>query len=339
MDKRYSRQILFSPIGKKGQDQLSKSRILLIGCGALGTAHAETLARAGVGFLRIVDRDFVETSNLQRQSLFSEDDARNQLPKAIAAKNRLQEINSEIEVDDVVADINPTNIRRLLGGIDLVLDGADNFQVRYLVNDACLKLDTPWIYGAAVSSYGTSMTIIPHKTPCLRCIFEDIPATGSAPTCDTAGVIQPIISTISAVQTTEALKLLTARSKLLHRSLIHIDIWQNEHRSIKLNSPNPDCPACGDGRFDFLDALHIDSTATLCGRNAVQILPGDSIRIDLTKKASELSKIGDVFSNEYLLRLSIEGFELTLFADGRAIIGGSNSTSFARSIYAKYVGS
>ncbi len=216
MNERYSRQILFREIGRAGQEKLLNSRVLLVGCGALGASHAEILARAGVGFLRIVDRDFVELTNLQRQTLYSETDARERLPKAIAARNRLAEINSEVETDAVVADVNHSNIENLVKDVDLVLDGTDNFQIRYLVNDACVKFGKPWIYGAAVSAYGTTMTIFPNETPCLRCIFEEMPAAGSAPTCDTAGVIQPIISSISAIQTTEALKILTGDRDRLH---------------------------------------------------------------------------------------------------------------------------
>ena len=217
MNNRYSRQILFEQIGKSGQEKLLNSRVLLVGCGALGASHAEILARAGVGFLRIVDRDFVEFSNLQRQTLFSESDARERLPKAVAAKNRIKEINSEIEVEAIVADVNNSNIESFVKDVDLILDGTDNFQIRYLINDACVKLNKIWIYGAAVSSYGTTMTIIPNETPCLRCIFEEMPTAGSAPTCDTAGVIQPIITSISAIQTTEALKILVGDFESLHR--------------------------------------------------------------------------------------------------------------------------
>ncbi|MDQ3181195.1 MAG: ThiF family adenylyltransferase, partial [Acidobacteriota bacterium] len=212
MNERYSRQILFREIGKGGQKELLDSRVLLVGCGALGASHAEMLARAGVGHLRVVDRDFVEFTNLQRQTLFSEQDAKERLPKAIACKNRIAEINSEIEVEGVVADVNHSNIENFTKDCDLVLDGTDNFVTRYLVNEACVKHKKPWIYGAAVSSYGATMTIIPNETPCLRCIFEEMPDAGSAPTCDTAGVIMPIIATISAVQVTEALKILVGKT-------------------------------------------------------------------------------------------------------------------------------
>ena len=238
MNERYSRQILFAPIGKDGQGKLSNARVLLVGCGALGASHAEILARAGVGFLRIVDRDFVEFSNLQRQTLYGESDARERLPKAIAAKNRLSAINSEIEIDATVADVNYSNIESLIKDVDLILDGTDNFQIRYLINDACVKLKKTWIYGAAVSSYGATMTIFPSETPCLRCIFEEMPNAGTSPTCDTAGVIQPIIASVSAIQTTEALKILTGNFDKLHKSLIQIDVWQNDWRKIKLSAPN-----------------------------------------------------------------------------------------------------
>src|ERR1044072_6127776 len=254
MNSRYSRQILFSKIGETGQEKLSAAKILLVGCGALGASHAEMLARAGVGKLQIVDRDFVELTNLQRQTLYSESDAGQRLPKAIAAKKRLAEINSEIEVEAIVADVNHSNIEDLLAGCDLVLDGTDNFQARYLINDACVKNDIPWIYGAAVSGYGTTMTVLPEKTPCLRCVFEEMPDPGSAPTCDTAGVIMPIVSSVSAVQVTEALKILTGNFTALHRSLMQIDIWQNDWRRIRLKGPREDCLTCRQKRFEFLDA-------------------------------------------------------------------------------------
>ncbi|MDQ3375255.1 MAG: ThiF family adenylyltransferase, partial [Acidobacteriota bacterium] len=301
-------------------------------------AHAETLTRAGVGFLRIVDRDFVEFSNLQRQTLFSESDAQEKLPKAIAAKKRLAEINSEIEVEAVVADVNHSNIENLIKDCDLILDGTDNFQTRYLINDACVKLKKIWIYGAAVSSYGVTMTIIPNQTPCLRCIFEEMPDAGSSPTCDTAGVIQPIISTISAVQTTEALKILTGNFDKLHKSLLQFDAWQNDWRKIKLGRPNADCKTCGQKDFEFLEAENTEFSAILCGRNAVQISPPKPTQIDLPNLAEKLKNLGAVKQNEYLLRLTVGAFELTVFQDARAIIGGTDDVSVARSLYAKFVG-
>ena len=338
MNERYSRQILFSAIGTAGQEKLLKSRVLIVGCGALGAAHAETLARAGVGFLRIVDRDFVEFSNLQRQSLYSEANAKEKLPKAVAAKNRLAQINSEIEIEAIVADVNFSNVENLTQSCDLVLDGTDNFQTRYLINDACVKANKTWIYGAAVSSYGVTMTIQPHETPCLRCIFEEMPNAGTSPTCDTAGVVQPIISIISAVQTAEALKILTGNSNRLHKSLMQIDVWQNDWRKIKLGEPNADCPTCGEKKFEFLEADGQEFSAVLCGRNAIQISPPKPTNLDLPPLAEKLKNIGSVKQNEYLLRLTVGEYELTVFRDGRAIIRGTDDLAQARSVYAKYVG-
>lgn len=338
MNERYSRQMLFREIGAGGQEKLLNSRVLLVGCGALGASHAEILARAGVGFLRIVDRDFVEFSNLQRQTLYSESDARERLPKAIAAQNRIKEINSEIEMEAIVADVNHSNIENLIKDCDLILDGTDNFQIRYLMNDACVKHSKTWIYGAAVSSYGTTMTIFPNETPCLRCIFEEMPSAGSAPTCDTAGVIQPIITSISAIQTTEALKILTGNRDKLHKSLIQIDVWQNDWRKIKLGLPNKDCECCARANFEFLDAESSEFSAVLCGRNAVQIAPSKASQIDLQNLGDRLKNLGEIKLNEYLLRLAIDDYELTVFRDARAIIRGTDDISTARSIYAKYVG-
>lgn len=338
MKNRYSRQILFQQIGKNGQEKLLSSRVLLVGCGALGASHAEMLARAGVGFLRIVDRDFVEFSNLQRQTLYSESDAKERLPKAVAAKNRLSKINSEIKIDAIVADVNNSNIESFVEDVDLVIDGTDNFQVRYLVNDACVKLGKTWIYGAAVSSYGTTMMIIPNETPCLRCIFEEMPSAGSSPTCDTAGVIQPIIATISAVQISEALKILIGKTDKLHKSLMQFDVWENDWRKIKLAEPNKDCKTCGKRDFEFLEAKNQDFFTTLCGRDAVQIQPQNSTQIDLSKLAKNLENLGEIKLNEYLLRLKVDGYELTVFKDARAIIKGTDDKSIARSVYAKYIG-
>jgi len=338
IDERYSRQILFREIGRKGQAKLLASRVLIVGCGALGASHAEMLARAGIGKLRIVDRDYVEFTNLQRQTLYKESDARDRLPKVIAAKQRLAEINSGIEVDAIVADVNNSNVEDLIRDCDVVLDGTDNFQVRYLLNDACVKHNINWIYGAAVSSYGTTMTIIPGETPCLRCIFDEMPDAGSSPTCDTAGVIMPIIATVSATQVTECLKLLVGDTDLLHRSLMQFDVWTNDRQRIKLRERDPDCKCCGKREFEFLDADLREFAAVLCGRDAVQIAPANGVRLDLARLASQLSRLGDVKQNEYLLRLIVDSHELTVFADGRAIVKGTDDIARARSLYAKYVG-
>ena len=338
MNERYSRQILFREIGKNGQTKLLNSRVLLVGCGALGAAHAEMLARAGIGKLRIVDRDFVEFTNLQRQTLFKESDAAERLPKAIAAKSRIAEINSEIDVEAIIADVNHSNVESLIDNCDLILDGTDNFQVRYLLNDACVMHGKTWIYGAAVSSYGTTMTIIPGETPCLRCIFDEMPDAGSAPTCDTAGVIMPIIATVSAAQVAEALKILVGDNDSLHRSLMQFDVWAHDRQRIKLGEPNPDCKCCGQKIFEFLDAEAQEFAAVLCGRNAVQIAPPAQTKIDLVSLAKRINFVTDVKQNEYLLRFMSGENEITVFRDGRAIVKGTDDISAARSLYAKYVG-
>src|SRR5437868_5160811 len=290
---RYSRQILFEGIGAEGQVRLRAARVLVVGCGALGSAQVEALARAGVGRLRVADRDFVEESNLQRQTMFSERDARERLPKAIACARRVAEINSDVTVEAEVLDVHQGNVERLIADCDLVLDGTDNFATRYLVNDACVKHRVNWIYGAAVGSYGVTMTIRPHVSPCLRCIFTETPPAASAPTCDTAGVIMPIISVVAAVQVSEALKLLTGQDESLHGSLMQFDVWQNEWRRIKLDTPAPDCPTCAHGRYETLDAEAGAFAAVLCGRNAVQIAPRMSAPINLPALAERLRVAGD----------------------------------------------
>ena len=338
MNERYSRQVLFPEIGKSGQEKLLAARVLIVGCGALGASHAEMLSRAGVGHLRIVDRDFVEFTNLQRQTLFSESDAAERLPKAVAARNRIAEINSEIEVDAIVADVNYSNVEQLIDGCDLVIDGTDNFQVRYLLNDACVKLGKTWIYGAAVSSYGTTMTIIPGKTPCLRCIFDEMPDAGSSPTCDTAGVIMPIIATVSATQVSEALKLIVGDTDALHGSLMQFDVWANDRQRIKLGAPNPECKTCGQQIFEYLEAENAEFSAVLCGRNAVQIAPPRPAQLDLASLAERVGRLADVKQNEYLVRFMSGENEITVFGDGRAIIKGIDDVAEARSLYARYIG-
>lgn len=335
---RYSRQVLFDQIGAKGQEKLHGSRVVLIGCGALGSSHAEMLARAGVGNLKIIDRDFVEFSNLQRQTLFSQADAEERLPKAIAAQKRIAAINSDVNVEPMITDVNNSNVESIIESGDLVLDGTDNFQVRYLLNDACVKQRRTWIYGAAVSSYGSTMTIIPGETPCLRCIFSEMPDAGSAPTCDTAGVIMPIIATVSATQVTEALKILVGDLKSLHGSLMQFDVWANDRQRIKLDKPNPECPSCGKRQFEFLDADNAEFSAVLCGRDAVQLASAHETKLDLPALAERLARLTEVKVNEYLLRFTAGENEITVFRDGRAIVKGTDDVSHARSLYAKYVG-
>jgi len=338
VNERYSRQILFQEIGTAGQDRLLESRALIIGCGALGSAQAEALGRAGVGHLRIADRDFVEESNLQRQTMFTESDADERLPKAVAAANHLKQINSEIEVEPIVVDVNHSNIERLLDDCDVVLDGTDNFATRYLTNDACVKHRLPWIYGAAVGSYGVTMTIRPHQTACLRCVFDETPVAASAPTCDTVGVIMPIINIVAAVQVTEAIKLLTLRFTELHNALLQFDVWRNEWRQINPGKPRSDCPTCGLSYFESLQPETSEAAAVLCGRDAVQILPARPTTVDFQILASRLQRSGEVKYNDYLLRFRTGEYELTVFHDARSIIRGTEEISTARSLYAKYIG-
>jgi adenylyltransferase/sulfurtransferase len=335
---RYSRQILFDGIGVEGQQRLSESRALIIGCGALGSAQAEALARAGVGRLRLVDRDFVEASNLQRQTMFTEQDASERMPKAIAAANHIREFNSEIETEPEIVDVNNLNIERLIENCDVVLDGTDNFATRYLINDACVKYEINWVYGAAVGSYGVTMTIRPHQTACLRCVFEEAPPAASVPTCDTAGVIMPIINVVAAVQVSEAMKLLTDQKEQLHQSLMQFDVWRNEWRKINPGSPAADCPTCGLGRFDTLKSTAGNLGAVLCGRNAVQISPSAPTRVDFQSLALRLRGAGEVKFNDYLLRFRTGEYELTVFQDARSIIRGTSEMNTARSLYAKYIG-
>jgi molybdopterin/thiamine biosynthesis adenylyltransferase len=335
---RYSRQVLFQEIGKAGQERLLCSRALIIGCGALGSAQAESLARAGVGTLRIVDRDFVEFSNLQRQTMFTEADAANRLPKAIAAANHIREVNSDINVEPEILDVNHSNVERLIQDCNVVIDGTDNFATRYLINDACVKHGVNWIYGAAVGSYGATMTIRPQVTPCLRCVFPETPAAATAPTCDTAGVIMPIINIVAAVQVSEALKLLTGNENDLHGSLMQFDVWRNQWRSISVGSPAEDCAACALSKFESLQPESAEFAAVLCGRHAVQVSPARPIRVDLNQLSERLASAGEVKGNDYLLRFRTGEFEMTIFQDARSIIRGTDDISTARSLYAKFVG-
>jgi molybdopterin-synthase adenylyltransferase len=338
VSERYSRQILFQGIGQEGQNRLLGSRVLILGCGALGSAQAESLARAGVGHLRIVDRDFIEFSNLQRQTMFTERDAEERLPKAIAAANHIQQINSETKIEPIVADVNQSNIERLIQECNVVVDGTDNFSTRYLINDACVKHQVTWVYGAAVGSYGVTMTIRPHQTACLRCVFEEAPPAASAPTCDTSGVIMPIINLVAAVQVSEVMKLLTHNVAELHGSLMQFDVWLNEWRKINPGPPRSDCPTCGLRVFESLAPGSTEGAAVLCGRDAVQISPATPTEINFQSLAARLQGAGEVKFNDYILRFRTGDFELTVFRDARSIIRGTNEITTARSLYAKYIG-
>jgi len=338
---RYSRQILFEGIGDEGQIRIAGSRVAIIGCGALGAVQAETLARAGVGELVLVDRDFVEPSNLQRQILFDESDALNRLPKAVASASRISRVNSEIQVEAIVTDVNFENIEEIITGASLVMDGTDNFETRFLINDACLKTQTPWVYGAAVGSYGLTMTIMPGSSPCLRCVLEAMPEPGSGPTCDTAGVIMPIVTAIASIQTAEALKLLTGQMDRLHRSLITINLWDFQFNRLDLSmfDSRDKCPACSRGEFSFLRGAGRQVTTTLCGRNAVQISRSGRGAIDFAALAKRLKSAGEVAFNDFLLRFRVDGYDITVFRDARSIIRGTSDPAVARALYARYIGS
>ena len=340
IDERYSRQILFEGIKESGQRRLAGSKAVIIGCGALGAIQAETLARAGVGRLALVDRDFVEQSNLQRQIMFEESDASQRLPKAVAAARRIARVNSKIEVEPVVADANFENIEEIIAGADVALDGTDNFETRFLINDACVKLKIPWVYGAAVGSYGLTMTIVPDETPCLRCVLEAMPEPGSGPTCDTAGVIMPIISVIGSIQSAEAMKLMTGQLDKLHRALLRIDVWDFQITRIDLSNfaDRQDCPACGRGEYEFLRGASRQVTTTLCGRNAVQIARAGAARIDFAALADRLRSSGEVAFNDFLLRFRVDDYDITVFRDARSIIRGTTDPSVARGLYARYIG-
>lgn len=337
-EQRYSRQILFRGIGSEGQQRLSAGRVAIVGCGATGSALASLLARAGVGTLRIIDRDYVEASNLQRQSLFEESDAAESLPKAIAAARKIATFNSETMVEARVEDMVPANIEVLLEGIDVILDGTDNFETRYLINDYALKNSLPWVYAAAVGSYGVTLNVVPGMTACLACIFPDTPR-GMVETCETSGILNTAVNVVASIAATEAIKLLLGGSaaEKLRKTLWSFDVWTNQHAEIAAATPRIGCRACGNRDFIHLageERPHI----TLCGRNSVQI--HERARpIDFAEMEQRLETHGVVRHNEFVLKFWREPYEMTLFPDGRAIIKGTTDTGVARSLYARFVGS
>jgi len=333
---RYSRQILFSGIGQEGQRKLGNSCVLIIGCGALGTLIATSIVRAGVGKVKIVDRDFIEYHNLQRQVLFDEDDIRNGLPKAIAAERHLRKANSSVEVEGIVADVNFANIEKFITGVDLILDGLDNFETRFLINDVSLKHKIPWIYGGAISSYGMTMDIIPGETPCFRCLFSTVPPPGVVPTCDTAGVISPVPFIIGSLQTAEAMKILVGAKEDINRGLILIDVWAGSFDRFEMPSA-PHCSACL-GKYEFLDGEFGVRAASLCGQNAVQILNPKIGRVSFNELESRLKAVGEVTYNEFMMHFRVDGREMVIFSDGRAIVKDTTDESLARGLYAKYIG-
>jgi adenylyltransferase/sulfurtransferase len=337
-DDRYSRQVLFGPIGNLGQKRLAAGRIAIVGCGATGSALAALLARAGVGFIRIIDRDYVESSNLQRQSLFSESDAAESLPKAIAAARAIAAFNSQIKVEPHVADLVPGNAVTLLADVDVILDGTDNFETRYLVNDFAVQNARPWIYSAAVGSYAVTLNVLPGTTACLSCLFPDSP-TGTVETCETSGILNSAVNLVASIAATETIKLLVGGPDhpALRKTLLSHDVWNNQHAEISAAHPRNSCRAC-----DARDFIHLRGEArphiTLCGRNSVQIHEQHR-PIDFTEMTARLEPHGAVRHNAFVLKFWHDPFEMTLFPDGRAIIKGTTDTGIARSLYARYVGS
>jgi adenylyltransferase/sulfurtransferase len=331
---RFSRQIRFAPFGPEGQENLRAATAVVVGCGALGTVQASLLVRAGVGTIRLIDRDYVEENNLQRQLLYTEADARQGLPKAEAARRHLLKANSEVRIEAHIADLNPENAGDMLSGAGVILDGTDNFETRFLVNDYSVREGIPWIYGAAVGSYGIAMPVLPGDSACFRCVYPAPPA-GAQPTCETAGVLGPVTSLVGSLQTMEAIKILSGRSGTVRRKIFTADLWQGPIRETGMPARDPDCACCGRREFTWLNGRR--APVSLCGRNAVQI---HELRrpIDLVQLARHLDGLGSVRSNEFALRFTSGEHELTVFPDGRAIVKGTTDIGVARGIYAKYVG-
>lgn len=335
---RYSRQMILPGWGLENQKRLGAKAAVVVGCGALGSHVASHLARVGIGHLVLADRDFVEWHNLPRQALYTEADAEQAVPKAIAAAGRLRQINSQVEIEAHLVDVNADTIEPLLSGADLVLDGADNFEVRYLVNEACVKHGIPWVYGGVLGTYGLTAAIVPGETPCLRCLLGPMPGPGSVPTCETAGVLGPAVATIAALEVTEGLKILLERRDDLLRSLIMVDVWTGDFERAKVERGKAACPVCDDGQYDLLTAERGSASTVLCGRNAVQVNPKPAQKLDLEMLGARLAEVGNVQVSDYLLRLDVEGFQITVFVDGRAIVKGTDDAARARALYARYVG-
>jgi molybdopterin/thiamine biosynthesis adenylyltransferase len=330
---RYSRQILFPGVGEPGQQRLLDARVAIVGCGALGSFQAGALARAGIGRMRIIDRDYVELSNLQRQWLFDQCDVLEALPKSIAAARKIAAINSGIETEPVVADLTPANVDELLGEVNLILDGTDNFETRYLINDYAVSCGVPWIYGAAVGSYGIAMSVVPRRTACLRCIYPDPPG-GVQPTCETAGVLGSITALIASLQVSEAMKILCGGEP--SGKISTVDVWSGEIRQVAQPGPDRHCPACGRAEFPYLNG-QARAPVSLCGRDAVQIHERNR-PLDLRELAARLAPLGALRSNEFALRFEAPPYLLTVFPDGRAIVKGTTDIGVARSLYARYIG-
>lgn len=340
---RYSRQMFFEPIGAEGQQKLLDAKVVLFGCGGLGTVLSGILARAGVGFIRIVDRDFIELSNLQRQQLFDEDDLASNLPKAEAARRKLLRINSDIQVEAIIRQVDHKNIESLADGADLLLDGTDNFNARFLINDLAVKTRRPWVYGAAVASRGLSMPIIPNDTPCLRCILESVPPQEMTPSCNVVGVLSPVINMVASHQAMEAIKILMGRYEAVDRKLLKIDVWSGEISRVDVQATyeQGDCVCCRSRQFEYLDGAAVPVKSTvLPERNAVQLFPADDVALDFSLIAAKIKALAgaQIAFNPYMLKAYIDSLELILFPDGRAIVNGTDELERAEALYKRYVG-
>ncbi len=334
---RYSRQALFAPVGAVGQMRIAAAHVLVTGCGGLGAESASLLARAGVGRLRLVDRDVVDLTNLQRQALFDEADVRDAVPKAIAAARHLARINAGVAVEPVVEDLDSGNVLRLLEGVDLVVDGFDNFEGRFLLNDACVRAGIPWVYGACVGGYGVTTLVVPGRTPCLRCVQPEMPAPGTTPTCDTVGVLGPVAHLTASLQVAQALRWLVTREAPAPAVLVSADVWDLRLQRVELPERDPACPCCGARRFEFLDAGRLPAES-LCGRQVVMVRPTSGQRPDFAALAARLGPLGEVRAGEHALRFRVPPHELTLFPDGRAIVRGTDDPALARSLVARWFG-
>lgn len=339
MYERYSRQILFPSIGKEGQEKICSKHVLLIGAGALGSGNAEMLTRAGIGKLTIVDRDYVEASNLQRQQLFTEQDVEEKMPKAAAAANRLRKINSDVDIQAVVTDATPEKLADLIQGVHLIIDATDNFETRMAINDTSQKYEIPWIYGACVGSYGMSLTIIPGKTPCLNCLLKKMPIQGL--TCDTGGIIAPAAQMVISHQVAEALKILVEDWDAVRTSFVSFDLWRNHYTSMKVSKAKDEgCLSCGENRtYPYLDSKNMMKSAVLCGRDTVQIRPPEQLQIQLSELSRQLQSLGyEVKGNPYLLSVGMDEQRLVIFNDGRALIHGTKDLTHAKTIYQRLLG-
>jgi len=334
---RYSRQMILPGFGAEGQERLRQGRVAVVGCGALGTVSAALLVRAGVGYVRLIDRDFVELSNLQRQALYTEADVESGMPKAAIAAERLRAANSEVTIQGIVADLTASNAEELLGGVDVLVDAIDNFEARFLINDVATKTGTPWVYGAVISTYGLTMNILPGEGPCLRCLLPNPPVPGSVDTCATAGVFGPVVECISALQVAETVKLLLGRKDELRAGLAQFDVWDGDLRVVTVPRV-PDCPACVRHDYEYLRAVATAGTVSLCGREALQITVPRTQPLDLGDLATRLEASRPVRRTPFMLRFEAEGHELNVFADGRAIVKGTADETVGRMLYAKYVG-